>query len=106
MAGIRKRDPSSAGEGHHQKESVTGGGWVRISNERRDGRIQVQYHLFDSRGRIHSQLNGTISAETERRYNNVDEASGLDDGIVSIEFRGDGGWSVYRMVRKVFTQRG
>jgi len=86
-----------------QRKLVDGGDWLRISYERRDGRIQVQYILFDSGGYVHSVVDGTISSETERRHNDVSAASGHGSRIVRVGLACPGGWTVTVMGREIHT---
>lgn len=99
MEGFRKCPAVGAREEVGKRELTDGGSWYRISYERRDGRVQVQYILFDSRGCVHSIVYGPVSAETQRRYHDVDEAQGIHCGSNSVEFLCDGGWVILRMVR-------
>lgn len=97
VEGVRKRSDEPARERSNQEPATYGGGWSRISYERRDGRVQVQYLLFDSRGRVHSVIDGAISAEAERRHHDVAKASGTSGGIVRVSMVSRGGWTVTRM---------
>jgi hypothetical protein len=75
VARVYKCQVESTGKGVCEGESSRGGDWIRVSYERRDGRIQVFYQLFDSGGHLHCILNATVPAETECGSNNVDASS-------------------------------
>lgn len=101
MAGVRERQADCGGEGSYQGQALIGGEWLRISYERRDGRIQVQYLLFGAGGYVHSVIDGNISAEAERWHNDVHASPGPDYGINRIGMVSRSGWLFGRMVGEV-----
>lgn len=102
---LRKRAPDGAGEEGNKRQFVEGGGWARVSYERRDGGIQVQYILFDSGGCVHSVIDGTISGEAERWHNNVDPTCGANGCINRVGMVPIRGWNLTRMVGEMDSRR-
>jgi len=103
---VCKPEVIAGGEEGNQRKLVVGGDWLRVSYERRDGRIQVQYLLFDSRGYVHTFVDGAVSAETERRHNDVASASGHGRRIVRVGLDCPGGWAVTVMGREIHVSGG
>ena len=95
----------SRGKEGNQSQLAHGGDWIRISYERRDGWIQVQYILFDSRGDVHSIVDGTVPWPTERWHNDVDETQRVGDGDYRIVMVSATGWNVTRLVGQVDYER-
>ena len=85
MEWVCKREDEQRGEAGGEEESPHGGGWIGISYERLDGRIQMLYLLFDSRGRLHCKFDWYVSRETERRRDDVNASPGLDSSAISFE---------------------
>lgn len=81
---IPQPQPQLTGKAGDKRQSLTGSGWVRVSYERDDGRVQVKYFLFDSRGRVHCVFDWSVQTETKRWPNNVDEASRIDRSDVRV----------------------
>lgn len=95
---LRQHTINFRGEEANKSEPTWGSRWVRISYERSDGRIQVQYLLFDSRGCVHSVIDGQLSKETERWDHDVDAAQGYDCGDKRVIVVPCGSWTVRRVV--------
>src|SRR3990172_7651551 len=101
VEGVREHQLIDRGATSNKRQTVVGGQWLRVSYERSDGWIQVQYILFDSRGCVHSFVDGAVSAATERWNHNVDETSRVCGGTNCVELVSRAGWSVWRMVREM-----
>lgn len=103
---VRQRPLERVGKETRQRKLVSGGEWLRVSYERRDGRVQVQYILLDPRGCVHSVLDGSLSGEAERGYNDVDEAQGTDCGSNRFSVLCGPDWKISRMVGPLLAGRG
>lgn len=77
MDWLRECHDDPAREEVGERQFTHGGEWIRVLYERRDGRIQDRYIIFDSGGRVHCFFDGVVQAETERRLNYEPEAQGL-----------------------------
>lgn len=101
VAGFRECITNGGGEDGRQGTALAGGEWLRISYERRDGWIQVQYLLFGAGGCVHSFIDGRLPREAERWHNHVYETSRPDYGINRVSMVSQGGWLLTRMVDEV-----
>ena len=103
---VCERQPEPGGEDGHQGTAPVGGGWIRISYERGDGWLQVQYILFGSGGHIYGFFDGELSREAERWHNNVYETQRLDYGINRVGMVPRRSWQFTRMVGEMDVERG
>lgn len=106
VEGFCEPEVESGGKTSYQGTFASGSEWLRLSYERRDRRIQVQYLLLNSRGCVHTVIDGIVSREAERWHNNVAAAQRDDCGIVRIELASEGGWTIHRMVGEVYSEWG
>jgi len=106
VEGFCQRRFDQLGKESDQRRIAFGSDWLRISYERRDGWIQVQYLLFGPGGYIHSVIDGQLSRQAERWHHDVDETPGPSYGINSIVMVSPRGWFVRRMVGEMDAERG
>lgn len=98
VEGFCERKAREGGEATDQRKLVNGGDWFRVSYERGDGWVQVQYILFDSGGSVHSIIDGSVSRETEFGYHDVNPSRGLGNLPLGIAVVSRDGWKVRRLV--------
>ena len=82
MEGIRESFSDGPGEESDKRVTASGRDWLRVSYERSDGRVQMQYIIFDSRGYVHCQFDWVVPRQAKRRFDNVFEAQRTSCGVV------------------------